>query len=234
MGRLKKYNKLRSESLRKSVEIVYGLLLHHPYFKSEILNIRKQFGIPIKGLTSTKSINKIIGDRMELYKAVHSLLNEFNIPVELKDSLIFNTKDYIITNINNLNLRRGSTIQIYTGFHLYVTQQVDGDNALFDKVYIEITPNTTIKDIKENWYEIESARKNISNGGNYNLGIKKVSEFGERLYELTQEGYSRREAVEIINKEKKRNIYVWNKSSNSFVHNALNEYKRRLNELREI
>lgn len=229
MSRLKKYDKPRSESLHKSAKIVFSLLLHHSYFLSETEKIKKYFRIPKNGYKSKESREKKEKySLLDFYSRVISLLEKFDFPYELKDTLLHWTRDYITLNKITFNFNNKNSILLRTGFELYIS------DIKLDGVYLEITPSTTLKDIKESWKQIESVRKNNSDNRGYNLGVKKISEFGERLYELTKRGYSPKESVEVINKEEGRIVYSWNKIANSKVYNALAEYKKRLNELKEI
>jgi hypothetical protein len=230
MGRPKKYDKPRLEYVIERAKIVFKLLLHHPYFLSECLKIRKKFKISENGERTEKEADKLFRTHkrhLSFYKEVYDLIDKFNYPIEF-DELIFGwVKDYIV--FNKKIPKGGSYHAKYaTGDCLYLI------GIKPNNFYIEITPNTTLKDVKKIWKEITDGLQEENSANHYKFNVQKVSEFGERLYELTEEGYSRREAVEIINREKGNKFYTWNNSSNSLVHNALNKYKRRLNELREI
>jgi hypothetical protein len=220
-----KGNKNPKEIFYESTQKLFKLLIHHPHFIKGVAILRDKYKLSYQEITNISKLlqwknanNKkcnLIAQDEDLY----GLINDFKIPQELKKSAKNFAYDFILTN----NLITNNMFE--TGLNIIKHSLKEKTLKLNpNSVYVEITPFTTEREIKNTWEKIVGKRKEIRN-----YGIPKTSKIDERVWELSMDGYKIDEIIKKIKEEFDRKSFIY-----SDVNTSKNKYKTALSKLRKI
>lgn len=220
-----KGNKNPQEIFYESTQKLFQLLAHHPYFLEGVSKLRNKHKIHYQDITdipeflewkraNTEKCSLLIQD-----ENLYGLINDFKIPQELKKSAKNFAYDFILTN----NLITNSMFE--TGLNIIKYSKKEKTLKLNEgSVYVEITPFTTERELKNGWDRIVGDRKEIRN-----YGIPKTQKIDERVWELYMEGYSTKEICQKIKGEFSRKSITY-----TDVIASKHRYKTALSKLRKI
>jgi hypothetical protein len=195
-----------------------SFLIVNKKFKKAVANYRKKWNIPEDGY-SEKELNKKNKEILSSIKVPlqvkcsndmekrkkqdrNKILSDFNLSRNCKQFIL----DYLITNTPPEDIVNLGNLRIFT--------KKDDCNTNKIRVFIEIYPETSSKDIKNNWIYITQLKRSISGKSILRKKNKDKNIFKRdlRIYELYQKGMSHKkikEKVEIEMPEKiKRRIYT--------------------------
>jgi|GEM_PF-6931627 len=103
--RPEKHKKSRTKLLQNGADTVFDLLLHHPHFKEGVVDLVKKY-------RDRKSKS---GKRLVRLENISKLLDDFNIPKELRNSLLLKTENYILTGKEYLPKQQEYQLSILPG-----------------------------------------------------------------------------------------------------------------------
>ncbi len=223
-GKKIKGNKNQQEIFYESTQKLFRLLAHHPYFLKVANEIRRKHKLSWEEIDTVSKLLIWKKDHRSKYNLflkdpkLKSLLDEFKVPSELKRATAGFFEDFILTK----NLILPSMYE--TGLNIVRFSKNNKTIVLNpESVYLEITPLTTMREVRDNWDKITLGRKEV-----HNFGIPKTSEQEEAIWDLFEESYKTNEVVDLINKRfKTRYIY-------SDINLAKHNYKKALLRLRKL
>lgn len=220
-----KGNKNSQEIFYESTQKLFHLLANHPYFISGVARLREKYKLPhqeitdISKLLQWKSMNNKKCNLIAQDEILYGLINDFKIPQELKKSAKNFAYDFILTN----NLITNSMFE--TGLNIIKYSSKEKTLKLNQgSVYVEITPFTTEREMKNSWERIAENRKEIRN-----YGIPKTSKIDERVWELYKQGCITEDICKEIKKEFDKTSFTY-----SDVNSSKHKYKIALSKLRKI
>jgi hypothetical protein len=219
-----KGNKNPQEIFYESTQKLFRLLANHPYFLAGISKLRKKYKLPYTEITDIGKLLAWQQDNKEKRRKIISdttldeLLADFKIPSEFRPATKHFACDFTMTN----SLITSSMFD--TG--LNVIKPTEQKKLLLmnpSSVYLEITPHTTFREVKDRWNEIVEGRKEIRN-----YGIPATSKIEEQVWKLSVEGMTTQQIAEKLNKESGTR-YIYNEVS-AFK----NRYKKALSKLKKV
>ena len=220
-----KGNRNPNEIFYESTQKLFNLLAHHPHFIKGVVNLRDKYKLPYKEITDVskllewKSKNNKKCNLIAQDEDLYGLINDFKIPQELKKSVKNFAYDFILTS----NLITSNMFE--TGLNIIKYSLKEKTLKLNpNSVYVEITPFTTEREIKNTWEKIIGKRKEIRN-----YGIPKTLEIDERVWELSTEGCSTEKISEKIKEEFDKKSFIY-----SDVNTSKHKYKTALSKLRRV
>lgn len=231
------------------IENILRLLLHHPYFRKEITKMRAERDLE-GPFSSRKEFHNWYyreeesGDRkkrqLELQNDIHNLLNSFNYMAALRRwapqftriCFIFFSGDIFDSKFNrfidsyktHFDEKRG----VSSSRLMLPTSNTQTHPFRFDsgKIYIEVTPWTTKKEVGEAYNMAQERLPDTTK-----LQSPKLQEYIWRKSEF-EEIKHKKIAKELAQKEKYPSIK--NESDYPRVSKEKGKYKKKLNKLREI
>ena len=217
-------NKKQNIIFRESSLNLFRLLTHHPYFLTAIVKARKKYGISISGISEMliwKNAHR--GKYHNLVADLTELTDSFSIPPQLYRAARQFTLDYVFINKHDCPSNFEVGLNIIRPSEYLKTLTLNPSS-----VYIEITPGTSEREIRDNWERIVGKRKETRK-----LDIPTVNPIDERVWELTEQKPrpSDKELTEILKK-----AFPLNLSTSSFMYDEINKrrftYKKMLLKLR--
>lgn len=216
-----KGNKNPQEIFYESTQKLFRLLSNHPYFLSEMTKLRSKYKLPYKDITDIQKLlvwqhdNKEVRNKIVHDRKLEALLVTFLIPKELQKATLGFMYDFLPTD----NIITASSYE--TGLNVIkVTENEKTIELNPNYLYLEITPHTTIREIKDRWKKIVDSRKEIRG-----YGIPSTSKIEERVWKLYQQGKGTDEIVKTIGSIR----YGYNE-----VLALKNNYKKALFKLRKL
>ena len=220
-----KGNKNPQEIFYESTQKLFRLLSHHPHFLAGAGKLRSKYKIPFEDITDISKLlvwqhnHKKQYDKLVSDEELSKLLADFKIARELQRATGKFMLDYIQT--NNL-----ITTSIFDN-GLNVIRASDDRKILElkpDCIYLEITPHTTVREIKDRWKNIVGGRKEIRE-----YGIPATTKIEERVWELYEQGLETNEITPLIKKEFHLRV-----SGYSETLKLKSNYKKALSKLRKV
>lgn len=173
-----KGNKKQDRIFLESSFALFRLLAHHPHFVHGIINARKKYGIKVSDNVQDVLVWKT-DHRSKYYKLVSDLMgliSDFSIPSQLGAAARQFVLEYVFTDKQDIQP------VFVAGFRVHKwteSQQTISLNP--GSIYLEITPTTSEREIRDNWEKIAGKRKETRK-----MGVPKVNRTDERVWELSE------------------------------------------------
>lgn len=224
MTKKAKGNKKQGTIFLESSLALFRLLVHHPHFIQGIAKARKKYGIRI-----TSSVQDVLiwkNDHRSKYHKLTSdlmdLVRDFTAPPQLEAVIREFALDFVFFN------KQDNPPTFVAGFKVYKwseQQQIMSLNP--GSIYLEITPTTSEREIRDNWGKIVGERKETRK-----MGVPKVNRTDERVWELSEL------LTPKLNGEALRAALKAEFPHSSFLYDEINKrrftYKQALSKLRPI
>lgn len=168
------YTFSNGDDLPRDESWLYSLLLDHPFFNKEVKRIRLKLGMPEDGFNSYKDyVEHGLINKKLLPEECTKLVEKFKIPNDLITKCRFFVSDYIISEelIDYLlpkyskeknKLTSGYAKKKKPGAAIVVAdrnREINKFRFTPDNIYLEIYPDTTVRDIISIFKEISKKRK---------------------------------------------------------------------------
>jgi hypothetical protein len=220
-----KGNKNPEEIFYETSQRLFKLLSNHPYFIENIESLRNYYKIPAKEIRDIselliwKNNNKNTVFKIQKEQKVELFLKNFSIPQELQKSVIYFAYDFLMTN----NIITASSFA--SGLNVIrVTEDTRERELNPNHLYLEITPFTSLREVKDKWEVITNTLKSKRN-----FGIPSTTKHEEFVWKLSQQGLTTKQITEKINQSFKTANYLYNE-----VLKLKSNYKKALSTLKTI
>lgn len=218
-----KGNKKQETVFRESGLALLCHLSHHPHFVQSIAKIRNKYGIKVtdKGQDVLIWKNDHRAQYHKLVTDMMKLIADFSIPLQLGAAARHFALDCVFFNKQEIQLI------FKTGFRVHKwTENQQSIHLNPSSIYLEITPSTSEREIRDNWEKIVGKRKESRK-----MGVSKVNRIDERVWELSELCNPK------LNKEAMKNA-LKAEFGGIFTYDGINKrrfaYKRVLSKLRPI
>ena len=162
------------DDLPRGESWLYSLLLDHPFFNKEVKKIRLKLGMPEDGFNSYKDYVEhcLVGEKLPPEECA-KLIEKFKIPIDLITNCRFFVSDYIISKAlidrqlpkyskEKNKLTSGYAKKKKPGAAIIIAdrnREINKFRFIPDNIYLEIYPDTTVRDFISIFKEISKKRK---------------------------------------------------------------------------
>lgn len=223
-----KGNKNSQEIFYEASLNLFRLLAHHPYFRSEISKLRNKYGIVSEDIKDMGGILIWKNENRDRYRKLladplfYNLPSDFKFASQLRKAVAQFTLDYVLTGEYTFHSSYESGYNV-----IRPTKKLHSIELSPKSIYLEITPETSLREVKDNWDKIVGGRKEVRN-----FGIPSPSRIDEYVWELTTLHIPKLEQDEIKKRLKQRF------SGYSFTYSEINKrkhtYRMALSKLRKV
>ncbi|HAU65838.1 MAG: hypothetical protein A2017_17670 [Lentisphaerae bacterium GWF2_44_16] len=164
------------------VETMGILLRHHPFFISEVTRIRDEFDLPKNGIMSTQHLLWLSENKqraMAYFEATHILVSKFEIPPEIRKSIIRFIEDHVLFN------KKEALSPNKTELRLMTKGQVIQDLDSVDAVYLQVTPTTSIREVKKYLSRLQKTQDEKSKK---RYGVPRIDPLGAIAWSMYRKG----------------------------------------------
>lgn len=221
-----KIEKSRLQIFHEAVERLAALLCDHPRFKRRVTAIRGRFSIPSDGIADMSDAmvwENEKGVRAALTKAVDDLVDEFNVPLELRSPIHFFVHDHIL-------IGRSEAVQfiVWRTRILRPSGNADHDGRIANgsgvTAWIGIGGATTKQDVLDALKEVELRPTTTKK-----FGVPKWSDEDREAWLLAEKGASHKDIATRLNKKRDKK-----KIGYSDVSVKVSRYRKALGSLRPL